>query len=640
VQVDVWTAAFNTVSASADRLYALLVQNSSLRDWVVTDYFSALTLHERLLSSWFPEIGPAIKDDTLDDPAIAPIVAERDRISRILDEVRDNPVQPGQVRDDDQNAGPGARDLVRLTLELLHAPGIETPRVTVRQRLREAMLALLPDFARERVEKEADMNVLRFELTLVLAVLHHQLDIVTDLWAVVEQALHLEGMPNALSRRPPQDYEPVIPETPMGNVLGFQFQLDGEGSGALRFFRCSGVGREILLRLHDLPAVDSRPCPNVLLMSATSWAGTSSRYHVHVPVGAVLRPRKEEVEAILHTAFRREFLSGPDGNALRLSGAGVENRPWVLRQMLRQLAEPEPGFTGAKSKLAEELADIDDPDRRRILLLTGSYAEAREAADYLNSLPEWHGRVTSLVSDDANADDAWAAPGGGAGASRLRRGDVTRFSASSSEILVAPLLAIERGHNIVVAGGKAAIGTVYFLARPHPRPDDITLAVHTLNDWAVRYVRDGQFARDIRNPKGPKGRGKSSKKLTPDAAGLAFRRRARQQWQHYLVRSVAWSALPRDEKLSFTWDQLVVMWQVIGRLVRGGVPARVVLVDAAFFPREAKLTGADTPNSSLPLSMRQVLAPYFTNDPGIRRADRELVTYLYEPLYKALGDLT
>ena len=63
---------------------------------------------------------------------------------------------------------------------------------------------------------------------------------------------------------------------------------------------------------------------------------------------------------------------------------------------------------------------------------------------------------------------------------------------------MAPLLAVERGHNIVIPGGKAAIGTVYFLARPHPRPDSLDLAIQAVNDWAVRYVRDGGFRQLVR----------------------------------------------------------------------------------------------------------------------------------------------
>lgn len=623
-EIDNWTNAVNTVHVAADRLYALLIQSKTLRDWVVADYFSPFTLHQRLLDDWFPEIGQATKKNREHTPEILGIIAERDQVSAILDEVRDDPLQPGGPENISDR--PGGRDLARLTLELLHAYTF----AGTRPRLRRLLLDLVPEQARTRIAADLDTHAMRLEFTLILAALHHRLDYVTSGWPAVEAALNLELTSNVLSRRPPKDYEPFIPESPMGNVLGYQFQLDEGGhSGALRFFRCSGVGRELLLGLHDMPAIDARPGPHVLLMSATSWAGTSSRYHLHVPVGAVLRPQEKEVKAILGTTFRKEFLYGPDGQPLRLSGTGTHARPEVLRQMLRQLAEPDRTLAGSASRLARELDDVarEDPERRRALILTGSYAEARAAADYLNGIPEWKGKVTALISDDADFDDAWMALPAQADsqtASQIRRGDVSSFARTSSEILVAPLLAIERGHNIVLPGGKAAIGTVYFLARPHPRPDDLTLAVQALNDWTVRYVRDGEFTQLVL----------SSRSL--DEAGLAFRREARMKWHRYLTRRLTWSSLPLDEKLAFTWDQLVVMWQVIGRLVRGGVPARVVFVDAAFAPREAGLIGDDTPGTSLLLSLRQVLAPYFTPGSGVSKTDRSLVENLYDPLYQAL----
>jgi hypothetical protein len=74
--------------------------------------------------------------------------------------------------------------------------------------------------------------------------------------------------------------------------------------------------------------------------------------------------------------------------------------------------------------------------------------------------------------------------------------------------------------------------------------------------------------------------------------------------------------------------------------VRGGVEARVVFVDAAFSPREAGLSATDTPETSLLLSMRHVLDPYFKDDSGIAPVERSLVRNLYEPLFQALTDLT
>lgn len=627
--VDDWTNAVNTVTAATDRLYALLIQDASLRSWITQDYFSAVTLHQWLINAWFPDLRETDPKPVPDGTTVEERTAARERIDRILDRLRDDPLQRQALADNDDGVAEMVNELVDLTLGLLHAPhGSGT-----RTRVRSVLLDLVAGDA--AIVEELDVHAPRFELTLVLAALHHRLNFMTDMWPRVEAALNLDSTSNVLSRRPPRDFEPVIPESPMGNVLGFQFQLDdrrkdGEQSGELRFFRCSGVGRELLLDLPDLPAVDGRPGPHVMLMSATSWAGTSSRYHVHAQVGAVLRPHDEEVDAILRTTFRKEFLYWPDStNPIRLSGCEPDKRPQALIQMLHQLAEPDRSLAGSRSSFELELADIDDPDRRRILLLVGSYEEAKRAAQYLNSLPEWTGRITQLVSDDADVDSAWTALPRNNDVKALRRGDVATFARTGGEILVAPLLAVERGHNIVIPGGKAAIGTVYFLARPHPRPDDISLAIQAINDWAVRQVRGPE--REFHQAALAAG--------TPDLAALAFRRAARGKWNRFLTRRLSWTSLPEDEKVAFTWDQLVVMWQVIGRLVRGGVPARVVFVDAAFSPREAGLNATDTPASSLLASMRELLTPYFDDDPSVTDIDKSLVTALYEPLYRALAEM-
>ncbi|MCT7351843.1 signal recognition particle [Streptomyces sp. 15-116A] len=622
--VDDWTNAVNTVSAATDRLYALLVKDDGLRRWISVDYFSAFTLHNLLLDSWFPG-----RKEGERPPAAA------GTLDAALGRFRDDPLHEQHSDADDDEVTRLVNTFVHLTLELLHAPqGART-----RGRLRETLTTIVSGDT--GVLADMELQARRFEFTLILSALHSRLDFMTTLWPRVEAALNLESASNVLSRRPPKDYEAVIPESPMGNVLGFQFrhddqERDGDRSGELRFFHCNGVGRELLMRLGDLCAVDGRPGPHVLLMSATSWAGTSSRYHVHAEVGAVLRPRDEEVEAVLGTEFRKEFLYWPGGDQpkpLRLSGCDPEERPQALLHMLHQLAVPDRSLPGSMSMLDAELDEIDDPERRRILLLVGSYDEARRAAEYLNQIPEWNGRVTQLVSDDADADTAWTRLPEDTAARTLPRGDVKTFPSVGGDLLVAPLLAVERGHNIVLRGGKAAIGTVYFLARPHPRPDDISLAIQSINDWAVRQLRDtdGSFAQG------------ALAAATPDRAAVAFRSRARGQWNRFLTRKLAWSSLRDDEKVAFTWDQLVVMWQVIGRLVRGGVPARVVFVDAAFSPREAGFQAADTPDTSLLASMREVLAPYFEDDgtPGREPApiDKSLVRELYEPLYRALADM-
>ncbi|KIH97640.1 signal recognition particle [Streptomonospora alba] len=623
--VDDWTNAVDTVASATDRCYSLLVNDADLRSWITKDYFSALTLHQWLMANWFPDLLGTEQEGVQEGTEVEAATERRtamEHVEAALDRFRDAPLQTEEPTGPDDQVTADRNRLSQLALELLHAlHGSET-----RQRLRQVLSELVQND--EDVLAELDLHAVRFEFTLLLAALHHHLNIMTTLWPRVEAALNLHDTSNVLSRRPPPDYDPVIPESPMGNVLGFQFQgddrvKDGVQSGELRFFRCNGVGRELLLTLPHLPEVDDRTGPNVLLMSATSWAGTSSRYHLHTPVTAVLRPREEEAEAILRTRFEKLPLYCPDtSQPLRLSGSPTpELRSAALKKMLHQLAVPPRGLPNAKSLLQQELDELDDPDRRRALLLVGSYSEAKEASEYLDGIPEWRGRVVRLVPDEADLDDTWMT---------LRRGDVSDFASSDQgHLLVAPLLAVERGHNIVLRGGKAAIGSVYFLARPHPRPDDIALAVQAINDWAVRQIRGVGY----------EFRRTAQAAPTPHEAGLAFRSRARRQWNRYLTRRLAWSSLPEDEKTAFTWDQLVVIWQVIGRLVRGGVPARAVFVDAAFFPQEAAHRGEDTPRTGLLAGMHAVLGHYFNETSDAAAIDRSLVEALYEPLFTALSEI-
>ncbi|MCG5450968.1 signal recognition particle [Micromonospora hortensis] len=637
-ETDDWNSALNTVITATDRIYSMLINDEPLRRWITQDYFSAMTLHQWLINEWFPELRRRNRNDDENAEApnedkLAPQRAGLQRVDAVLGSFRDSPLTPLRGRGPEDATTDLVNALVAMATELLHAPRGVFVREFSRERLKKLLRQLVPNNA--SVAGDLDANLHRFEFTLVLAVLHDRLDRMTILWPRVEAALNLDSTSNVLSRRPPKDYMPVVPESPMGNVLGFQFQAgdrneDGDQSGELRFFRCNGVGRELLLELADIPAVDNRPGPHVLLMSATSWAGTSSRYHLHAQVDAVLRPHEHEVAAIKKSTFRKLFLYPPGiTTALRLSGTDPRQRPAQLEQMLHQLAVPDRSLTGATSLLQQELDDIDDPQRRRILLLVGSYAEAQRAGHYLNNLPEWTGNVTVLVSDDTDLDHSWSNLPADTRQLHLRRGELTKFPDIGGQLLIAPLLAVERGHNIVIPGGKAAIGSVYFLARPHHRPDDITLATQAINDWAVRQVR------------GP-GRRFTQTALaagSPDDAGLRFRAEAARKWHRFLTRRLSWTSLPPDEKSAFTWDQLVVIWQVIGRLVRGGVAARVYFVDGAFSPREAGFSGDDTPATSLLASMLHELAPYFDPESAQPAIDRSLVEALYDPLYRALRDM-
>ncbi|MFC8422738.1 hypothetical protein ACFUN7_17985 [Streptomyces sp. NPDC057236] len=678
-QVEQWNAALAVVTVAADRLYRLLISDEPLREWVDTEYFSPWALQEKLLADWFDDVpGPdafraadeleavadeqelyeGYEDDTdgekTDTAPTAPRDPRRDELAALLDAFRDDPLG-GRGR-----RGTLTDTMVETAQDLLHGLSAARTRDRVRGLLGE-MLRKTPvadgDRAQagEAYEKWLDLTCRRLEFTLLLSALHQRLDRLTHLWPHVEAALRLGTQGKELARRAPLDYAPLIPEAPMGNVLGFQYLPDdrerdeiGRTSGTLRFFRCAGVGRELLLSLPELGAdrAAGRPGPHVVLMSGTSWAGESTRAHVLAPVGAVLKPSARSLEAVARTRFDTHFLYDEEGRPMSLSGTAPKARTTQARVIAAKLGRPGPG--GCDSPLDLELAKVADDHRKRALLLVGSYREAYAVADTLDAEERWQGRVRVLVPDDADLDQALHGTGfaeGGTTSSTLRRGDLALFAEDpAAEVLVAPLLAVERGHNILNARRDAAFGTALFLARPHPRPDELSLSVFAVNDWISRFVRDRPRADDLPGP--ATFTELVAQATTLDQAGRDLRFAGRQEWRRLLSRRYIYSRLSPWEKRAFAWDQLVTMWQVIGRLVRGGVPARVVFVDAAFAPRLARslaptASGAAAPAADgLLRALRSVLAPYFASDAAPDAfpdpADPALARLLYQPFHDAL----
>ncbi|MFE7459844.1 hypothetical protein [Streptomyces sp. NPDC057554] len=645
--VETFAAALNTAGSATDRLYAMLVAGYELRDWVRTGYFSAWTLQLKLLDERYelPDgSGPEHRDH-----------APRQALGKLLDAFRDNPFGDRRRRTEEDFG-----KLTALLNEVLHTGNPENTRrhltevmdevfdidVTYMAARRQTYKEEYAEWQRKEEQRQQKRGrrkkpepppvtpeqwrqslAERFEFTLLLSALEPRLAMINAMWPRVEAALSLGY--NTMYRRP-LDYGPMVPEAPMGNVLGFQFRVPGEDEGGVRsgeltFFRCNGVGRELLRALPHLASVDGRPGAHLLLMSGSSWAGASSRYHVRVPVGVIIEPPAKVTERIADESLMRFELIDDGDEKLRLSGTHPDDRPEKLRRIATHLGAGEyDALEGGP--LERELLSLP-PGRDQILLLVGSYAEARVVADTLHNLnSRWRDSVLCLVSDDEEIAPEDEAPSAYRARS-LRRGDVEHLKDLGADILVAPLLAVERGHNILNDDAEAAIGTVYFLARPNPHPEDLHLAVHAVNDWIVRAVTGGDFAAWVR-------RGDSV-----EAGADEVRRLARSRWYRVLERSMAWSRLDDTEREQVTWDMLVLMWQVIGRLVRGGVPARVVFVDAAFAPnRGAAPPRPDTPRSSLLHSVLDVLDPYFDGD--TRTAEEQFIARaLYGPLRRMLTRL-
>ena len=51
-------------------------------------------------------------------------------------------------------------------------------------------------------------------------------------------------------------------------------------------------------------------------------------------------------------------------------------------------------------------------------------------------------------------------------------------------------MALERGYNILNEESKAAIGSVYFLVRPMPVPNDISIIINKINSKTIEMLNN------------------------------------------------------------------------------------------------------------------------------------------------------
>ena len=251
-------------------------------------------------------------------------------------------------------------------------------------------------------------------------------------------------------------------------------------------------------------------------------------------------------------------------------------------------------------------------------MVTGSYEETEQVYRFLN------GRVSSgvryLVPDTGEGSEiaSW---------NSLRRGMVHRFAEGDDRILIAPLMAIERGHNIVEDDGSARIGSVYFLARPMPTPNDFSLAVRDMNHWAMSMWAQPVHERVME---------------TLLSGWNRYRRDAFRAWNSILQDPGSYQYATPERRRIIAWTQLVALWQTAGRGVRGGSSVRVHFCDAAFAPESAK-AGADSEETSLLVAMKGELDRYLndiTIPDELNGSEREVCRALYAPWAAMLSTVT
>jgi hypothetical protein len=377
--------------------------------------------------------------------------------------------------------------------------------------------------------------------------------------------------------QPPRDYQPFVPEAPMGNLLALQWLPVRQGdTGALRVLWVRGIGRWLLHHLHDLLAPEGVDGPHTLLTSATSYIPGSSYYHVAVPPTAVLREPEADRKALRTSVAEQLTIRRADKSPVFVSGRYGAEREDALRAMVTGICTPRPGQSvSVLERVRDGLSEL----RRQVLFVVQSGLEAKFVAEYVNT----HTRYTArnITPDAAEA-----------GAFGLHRRLVGSFASTGADILVAAEMAIQRGYNILNKERTAALGAVFYLVRPHPPANDPAFPLSLISQDAMAVLA---------NPK-----------IDPDSvfeAAKKVQKSAYKYWYGLMSLPVFYRRLadPRVRD-AFIGNALVPFSQTVGRTIRGNAPTHVLLCDGAFMPRRARGDGApDTVRTSLLLGMQDKL---------------------------------
>ena len=376
-------------------------------------------------------------------------------------------------------------------------------------------------------------------------------------------------------------------------------------------------------------------------MSGTSWAGTSTRYHV-------LTDGRRDPQAAAEGTGRHR----PDD----LHHLVPQGRRRQAAEAVRRQAPPAPARAGADAQPARPAAPrrIGQPDAGRAR--RHRRRQPPTAAPAHRQLRRGHaGRPTTWRPSSAGPDGSTGSspttpttttcgarpptrpppPGRSRGTPpRRRRRPSPRPARKCSSPRSWPSSAATTSST---TRGTAAIGSVFFLARPHPRPDDIGLAIQAVNDWAARMRGTARFDELVRG-----------KEPSLDAAGKEFRHQARAKWR---------AADPADGLVQARpgREGLVHLGPARGHLA-GHRQARARRRPRARRVRGRRRSRSGRPGDSPATRPRPACSPacctcwprtatiQVGTEPSasgspVSALDRVLVTTLYKPLYEALSRL-
>ncbi|MEJ8778825.1 pPIWI_RE_Z domain-containing protein [Pseudogracilibacillus sp. ICA-222130] len=335
---------------------------------------------------------------------------------------------------------------------------------------------------------------------------------------------------------------PLIRESMTGLKYGFYLERN-DNTTQIKLQMYQGMGMDLLYNWHQMyKPLKGTAGPTVIYLSGTSYIKGSPHYHVESAVHWTLSsvaPLPKVEQFMLPIREEETFLY--------VSGQPTSKRPLALEKMIEALI-----FHIDKELLYWK----ERGERRRILLIVNSYQDVEVVQKALSKQGTLKDNYLVLDRRENSLEPK-----------TFHRSKLKDLHKEKEEIFVAPLLAMNRGYNILQTNSnKSLFGSVYFLTRPYPTPNNLPYFVQYLHSLYPQMIQEIK-----------------REQLTGVAALRKMRKDSNALFHKMHQEKGTWNYLNESERTVLALFTLIPVWQLIGRLLRGGTDARVFYCDAKFF---------------------------------------------------------
>lgn len=415
--------------------------------------------------------------------------------------------------------------------------------------------------------------------------------------------------------------EAYIPSALLSDLVAYRFSSENDENDRLQMLYYFGVGRNLLSSLpNTFEHIELANKPAVLLLSATSYIPGSSTYHTKVKPHWLLSNRNQRSQKI-----DLSFLPVKDEQnqeAIKVSGLdSIEKKGKSLRKLIHYFIQ-DGQFERDFVRMQEEYELLNEEDkiqgkRRIIAFPVFSFETAEILGRILKEETTYSVRVQYVEDKYAKGVKIEFEEG-----FHVRKNDIENLYENHVDMFVFVASSVGRGLNILQGekSKNSLIGSMYFLIRPYPNPDDFNDVIHQLHSSFESFLEIAD-------------------KQVPYEEPLfkywyAVERKIRGLYIDLMNKRIYWNSLSDENKKVITLNMLTMLYQTIGRGLRGDTNLHVYFVDAAFAPSTAAkaINGlpVDPNEEKYSSSMLAMMEHIITNESDF------LMDVLFAPLKEAI----